>query len=290
MSLFNKKANQDDQIDPISDLPSNVIDGILQNLEIRDLVRTSILSTKWRYMWTSVPALWFEDFFDEYEHLVDPSPVASKIITDVLMFHNGPIYKFILYIPPEYNFKITTAHLNTWVPLLSRRGIKYLELVNHGTHLDQMPYIVLSCKELTYFKFAGFNLSIPPNFSGFKRLLKLHLNSVTFESSALESLISGCPLLEKLRIEYCKGFEYFDFSAPSLKILWLNFDENMESICLKKAKNLIDLTLMAADGWVSGLIKNLPKNMQRFSISSNYYTKVRKQHHYLMYIYYFSVG
>ncbi|WJX83708.1 hypothetical protein P8452_66351 [Trifolium repens] len=31
---------------------------------------------------------------------------------------------------------------------------------------------------------------------------------------------------------------------------------------------------MAADGWVSGLIKNLPKNMQRFSISSNYYTKI----------------
>ncbi|PNX78817.1 F-box/FBD/LRR-repeat protein [Trifolium pratense] len=289
MSQFNKKAHQYDQIDRISDLPSNVIDGILEHLDIRDVVRTSILSTKWRYMWTSVPTLWFDEFFDEYEHdeffyeyehLVDCSPVVSKIITDVLMRHNGTIYHFSLFIPPEYNFKITMEHFDTWVPLLSRKGIKYLELANHGTHLDQMPYIVLSCKELTYFKFAGFNLSIPPNFSGFKRLLKLHFISVTFESRALESLISGCPLLEKLNIEYCNGFEYFDFSAPSLKILSLNFDENVESICLKKAKNLIDLTLIAAEGWVSGLIKSLPKNLQRFSIGSNYNNEVRKQHHY----------
>jgi hypothetical protein len=62
MSLFNKKANQDDHIDGISDLPCNVIDGILEKLNIRDLVRTSILSTKWRYMWTSVPRLEFGDF------------------------------------------------------------------------------------------------------------------------------------------------------------------------------------------------------------------------------------
>ncbi|KAK2416817.1 hypothetical protein QL285_039177 [Trifolium repens] len=34
MSLFKKKLNQDDQIDRISGLPSNVIDSILQNLEI----------------------------------------------------------------------------------------------------------------------------------------------------------------------------------------------------------------------------------------------------------------
>jgi hypothetical protein len=135
---------------------------------------------------------------------------------------------------------------------------------------------------LTEFYLFGFNLSIPPNFSGFKKLLDLTLESVTFrESSALESLISGCPLLEKLRIEFCTGFEYFDFSAPTLKVLFLKFDQNVKSICLKKAKNLIDLTLMFAGDWVSGLIKGLPKNIQRFSIGSCYFdNEVRKQHHY----------
>jgi hypothetical protein len=143
---------------------------------------------------------------------------------------------------------------------------------------------------LTKFDLGGFILSIPPNFSGFKRLVNLKLESVYFESGALESLISGCPLLEKLRIEYCSGFEYFDFSAPTLKVLYLQFNQDVKSICLKKANNLIDLTLISDDDWLSGVVKSLPKNIQRFSIFSYFTKKVRKQHHYKMYIYYFSVG
>ncbi|GAU17947.1 hypothetical protein TSUD_330720 [Trifolium subterraneum] len=275
MSLLNKKGNQDDQIDRISDLPSNVIDGILEHLNIRDVVRTSILSTKWRYMWTSAPRLEFRaKFLEAYEHLYYPSPVVSKIITDVLMRHNGPIYKFLLFIPLYFNFKLTVTHFDMWIPLLSRRAVKHLELVNFETALSHLPYIVFSCKELTKFKLGGFNLSIPPNFSGFKRLLNLKLESVTFESSALESLISGCPLLEKLSIDYCNGFQYFHISAPTLKVLLLEFDKNVKSICLKNAKNLIDLTLMANEGWVSGLIKSLPRNIQRFSIGSSFNKKI----------------
>jgi hypothetical protein len=184
------------------------------------------------------------------------------------------------------NFKTTTEHFDIWVPLLSRRGIKQIKLLDFETALSHLPYIVFSCKELTEFYLFGFNLSIPPNFSGFKKLLDLTLEGVTFrESSALESLISGCPLLEKLRIEYCNGFEYFDFSAPTLKVLVLKFHRNVKSICLKKAKNLIDLTLVTSGGWKSGLIKSLPK-IQKLSIELRFNTKVRKQH-YKLYIFYF---
>jgi hypothetical protein len=129
--------------------------------------------------------------------------------------------------------------------------------------------------ELTYFKFIGFNLSIPPGFCFFKRLLSLHFFSVVFESGALENLISGCPLLEKLSIDLCYGFEYFDFSVPSLKVLLLDFDHNMKSICLKKANNLIDLTLVTTGGWASGLIKSLPI-IQSLNIHFWFDNKVRK--------------
>ncbi|GAU17948.1 hypothetical protein TSUD_330730 [Trifolium subterraneum] len=271
MPVFNKKAKQDDHIDRISNLPSNVTNGILEHLDIRDRVRTSILSTKWRYMWTSVPLLEFdEDFFERYEYLnyLVAARLVAKIITKVLMLHNGPIYKFSLFIPMYFNFKMTLEHLDIWVPLLSMREVKYLELVNASRAFNQMPSIVFSCKKLTNFKVGGYILSIPPNFSGFKRLLTLHLESVKFKPNTLESLISRCPILEKLKIETCNGFEYFDISAPTLKVLWLDFDRNVKSICLKKANNLIDLTLRAMECWESGLIKNLPKNIQRFSIGS----------------------
>jgi hypothetical protein len=290
MTLSNKRTGQDDHIDRISGLPCNVIDGILAHLDIKDLVGTSILSKQWRYKWTKAPRLWFSDeFFEEYEDLDDP--VAYKIITDVLMQHKGPIDKFGLFISYHYRFETTVEHLNTWIPILSR-CIKHLELVNYSyaIRLDQMPYIVLTCKQLAYFKFFRFDLSIPPDFCGFKKLLELHLVFVRFEPGALESLISGCPLLNHLHIASCEDFECFDFAIPTLEVLLIEFNPSMNSICLEKAHNLIDLTLEATRAWVSGLIKSLPKNIKRISIHPPLNNKVRKQQHSKFYIFYFSVG
>ena len=57
-------------MDRISDLPSHLIDFILQRLPLQDVVRTSLLSSKWRYKWTSIPKLDFSnDFFQKCRDL-----------------------------------------------------------------------------------------------------------------------------------------------------------------------------------------------------------------------------
>ncbi|CAL5350016.1 unnamed protein product [Camellia sinensis] len=43
--------------DQISELPRNIIEGILERMSIRDAARTSILSTKWRSIWTTISQL-----------------------------------------------------------------------------------------------------------------------------------------------------------------------------------------------------------------------------------------
>jgi S-adenosylmethionine:tRNA-ribosyltransferase-isomerase (queuine synthetase) len=130
-----------------------------------------------------------------------------------------------------------------------------------------MPSHVFSCQELTEFILFGFNVSVPSNFCGLKKLLVLQLLHNTYEFGALESLIYGCPLLKELSIELFG---------------------DMKSICLKKANNLIDLRLTVNQESVSGLIKSLP-NIQRLTLES-YRDKVRKQHHQYQSIYYGSVG
>jgi hypothetical protein len=232
-------------------------------LNIQELVSTSILSRKWRYMWTSVKyehLSFDEDFFSRFEDLDDPDPEISRIITEVLFLHNGPIYSFVLDIPIFSNILITNEYLTKWILFLSRRGIKDLQLLNHGTfnglpHM-KMPSFVFSCQELTYFQFSGFNLSVPPNLCALKSLLVLHLEWNGYELGSLESLIAGCPLLEKLSM-----------------LLY----RDMKSICLKNAKNLVDLSLTVNRERVAGFIKSLPK-IQRLAIESDS-NKVRKQHH-----------
>ncbi|CAK8543160.1 unnamed protein product [Lathyrus sativus] len=260
MIFLKKKANQNDRI---SDLPSNVIDAILGNLRIRDQVRTSILSKKWRYKWISVPQIYFEeDFFESFIHLDDP--VISQIIAEVVMIRNGPIHKFSVCVSGDCEFNISKEKLNMWIPFMST-DLTHLKLLTYCTPPDehQMPEILFSCKELTYFKFSSFNLSIPPNFCGFKKLLELHLVCVEFETSALESLILGCPFLGKLSIEQCTGCDYLVISSPSLKVLVLTLIYT-KSICLEKANNLIDFSLTTYEGRC--FIKSLPK-IKRFSLT-----------------------
>jgi hypothetical protein len=135
-----KEANRVDHIDRISDLPGNVIDVILKHLNIPELVRTSVLSTKWRYMWKSVPELEFcEDFFSRFKYHDDPDLEISRIITEVLSLHNGPIYKFSLQISYSINFTITTEYLSKWILFLSKRGIKVLDLLGASSLNIKMP-------------------------------------------------------------------------------------------------------------------------------------------------------
>ncbi|XP_027187397.1 F-box/FBD/LRR-repeat protein At1g13570-like isoform X2 [Cicer arietinum] len=279
MPQSKKKADCGDHIDRITDLPCNVIDGILKHLNIRELVGTSILSRKWRYMWISVPQLRFDEEFFYMCELHHQGPEISRIMMKVLMHYSGPLYKFTLCLPSDF---MQIDCLDKLIMFLSTSDIKVLELLNLGveTLSYQMPSYVFSCWELTKFELYGFEVSIPPNFCGLKRLLDLQLHLVTFESGALEKLISGCPSLEKLTISFCSGFECIDFSAPTLKVLRINSEgNNIKTISLKNAKNLIDFTLL--DRWdendetvrASCLIQSLPK-IRRLVMKTYFYYKI----------------
>lgn len=222
-----KKDNHGDHMDRISELPGNVIDCILKHLNVQDLVRTSILSRKWRYMWISVPRIEFEEgFYNLFDDLDDPASEFSRIITEILFLHNGPINEFIIDLPPDSKHKITFGYLNKWILFLSRKDVKYISLDNSAKDHVRTPSNLFSCRGMTYFKLNYFNMSIPPSFCGFKSLLHLHLQFITFESGALESLLPGCPLLEELGIVYCSGYKCIDLSSSTLTELTVSIEES----------------------------------------------------------------
>ncbi|KAJ0643533.1 putative F-box domain, leucine-rich repeat domain superfamily, F-box-like domain superfamily [Helianthus annuus] len=47
-------------VDRISTLPQPILESILSLLPTEEAARTSILSTEWRYKWTTIPNLRFE--------------------------------------------------------------------------------------------------------------------------------------------------------------------------------------------------------------------------------------
>lgn len=77
-----KLKNKCIETDIISKLPDDVLGNIISGLEVEDAVRTSILSSRWKYIWTSINNLRFEShpdldsnidvtlFLDFVEHVI----------------------------------------------------------------------------------------------------------------------------------------------------------------------------------------------------------------------------
>lgn len=91
--------------DVISDLPSNLTEHILICLPPRDAVRTSILSSKWRYKWLTIPRLVFNNQLCSKLKL----PTA---VYQVLQRHKGPMLGFVLYIKDIESSDVTRSSPN----------------------------------------------------------------------------------------------------------------------------------------------------------------------------------
>ncbi|XWS69553.1 hypothetical protein CRYUN_Cryun04dG0188700 [Craigia yunnanensis] len=203
--------------DLISDLPQSIIESILTRLPIRDAVRTSILSSKWRYKWATLTQLVFDEkcvILSNDQCEVEDSLV--KFITRVLFLHQGPIHKF----------QLTTTHwqccpdIDQWLLFLSRNDIKELVLELGEGEWFRAPSCLFNCKKLTRLELFRCEFDIPPSFKGFLCLKSLNLHQVLLSPEAIESLISSCPLLESLALSYFDSLA-LTIRAPNLKYLCL---------------------------------------------------------------------
>ncbi|MFS8030177.1 putative F-box domain, leucine-rich repeat domain superfamily, F-box-like domain superfamily [Helianthus anomalus] len=69
--------------DRLSNLPNDLIHKILSFIDVKYAIRTSALSSRWRYIWTSMPCL---NFSSEGFHSL---PEFSKFVTRVLSTRNN---------------------------------------------------------------------------------------------------------------------------------------------------------------------------------------------------------
>nr|CAB3477510.1 unnamed protein product [Digitaria exilis] len=75
----------DDGVDRISALPDDLCRRIVSRLPIKDVVRTTALSTRWRHVWHSTPLVLYNSHLDPG----DPATRAVAAVNRVLEGHPG---------------------------------------------------------------------------------------------------------------------------------------------------------------------------------------------------------
>lgn len=221
--------------DIISHLPDNVKETILMCLPIQDAVRTSVLSRKWRYIWVKLPQLVFDYTFYKNSFWKTKNELVM-IIYQVLLLHHGPILKFTLSLPKLES----CSEIDQLIYFASKNGTQEFTLrIWTGTY--KLPSSLFSCLQLKHLNLHSCMFKPPPEFKGFSRLLSLELREVVISADILSSLISSCPLLERLTVESSTSFEHLEIAAPNLR--FLRCKGLFSSICFKNTPQLARVSI-----------------------------------------------
>uniref|UniRef100_A0A5B7C4S4 Uncharacterized protein n=1 Tax=Davidia involucrata TaxID=16924 RepID=A0A5B7C4S4_DAVIN len=236
-----------ESLDFISSLPCEILQQIISLIPLKEAVRTSILSTAWRSLWSP-----FQVELDIDSSHITSDEASKKLMQAMAMFlksRTSPeLLKFCLSIPEK------------------EKGLVFFAIkgVEKELCLD-----FSGGKQIT----SNFDLILEPSCPietlSFSSLKTLHLRSVNHLGKNLVStLFSNCQLLESLKLEKCTGLQSIDIkannclqsfividcpnmvsitiSAPSLKSFW--YRGVLPQIQLKTSPQLVDVILNLREG------------------------------------------
>ncbi|KAF8104592.1 hypothetical protein N665_0171s0094 [Sinapis alba] len=187
-------------IDRISELPESLLTQILSYLPTKQSVQTSVLSTRWKNLYLSVPGL-----------DLNCSVVPDEMLLSFLSF----IDKLLEFSPESSLFKVKVKCRYTMIDgfrdrigIMINRRTQHLDVESstydieddnfHYPIVDFMPMNLYTSKTLVYLKLSSSGLR-DPGFVFMPCLRFMNLEEVKWRVH-LEKLLSGCPVLEELTL------------------------------------------------------------------------------------------
>ncbi|KAL7154524.1 hypothetical protein ABFS83_03G007300 [Erythranthe nasuta] len=225
-------------VDMISQLPDDILTSIISRLSLTEAAATSILSTRWRRIWTHTTRLNFPHFEQQrtfsgkYLKYVKEIkfPNYVKFVDHVLDSYNknGILKEFSIHIP-----SLVGANIGKWIEFALARKVEIMDIT--------MLFYFTSTKMLAY----GFPW--PSNMSclkGVKSLKELTLDTVDLRNRDIQLLISNFIFLERLSILQSRELRKVAIVGHlglKLKHLEVSNCRNVESIEICDATSLVSL-------------------------------------------------
>ncbi|KAL5711592.1 hypothetical protein ACHQM5_013860 [Ranunculus cassubicifolius] len=212
----------------ISSLPDGILHHILSHFSTDEVVRLSLLSTRWKYLWTSIPNLDFSDRLvdftfkssDEYLDYHNPKRVQNfQNFVDRVLSHHGTsnIHEFHLDCTGIY----CGSRFETWISTLSKHKLGELVLRVGGDTFTLPNFLAIS-ESLTVLELNNSSDVLVPSSICFPNLKILHFIFVLFHGDKSTQEVSfSFPVLEEFKMFDCNWLEIrtVNIYAPTLKKL-----------------------------------------------------------------------
>ncbi|CAN8325996.1 unnamed protein product [Cochlearia groenlandica] len=244
-------------MDKISQLSDDLLLRILSFVPTKDVVGTSLLSKRWRFLWKLMPIL----EYDDSNHIGDYK-IFSQFVYRSLLSNKAPVLdKFELSVGSE----CPCVDIGLWIDNTVSRRVRDLEIEIRSIKEEfvSMPSSLYNSDTLVALRLIDFVLLNAPLSVCLPSLKILSLECVNYkDDGTLPRLLSGCPNLEDLLVERCEGDTTMNsiIVVPSLQILTL-----IDTCSGKCDRNVIDapslkyITITDNVVYNSRQIENMPK-------------------------------
>ncbi|KAJ1382715.1 Leucine-rich repeat domain superfamily [Sesbania bispinosa] len=244
---------ENDAKDWISDLPDAVLHHILFLLPIKCVAQMSVLSKRWKSLWTTFPDLDFTTLnpfalssknlkFSNLEKFKHPlASTQMDFITQVLSIRDKNSDIRILC----FRARLSFSRLNSLIRSAIRHNVRELDIdVDTAVDTDDyfnFPRCVIGSESLKVLKLkSGFRL--PPSSimrTGFQSLQTLSLSLVIlYHQPSLSDMFSesSFPLLRNLHLDMCFGLKYLHVGCRALEDLSLEKCFQLQGMDISSAK------------------------------------------------------
>ncbi|XP_074318996.1 uncharacterized protein LOC141655881 [Silene latifolia] len=211
--------------DRISELHPDLKHLILKDLTVKEIARTSVLSTQWRHIFRNHPYLIFDHtayYYSRNNQYMNNRTVDEflKTIKRILSTHTGLLDQFVLYVVHKQKSTNTLSLVDQVMSIVPttitklRVNIQFNE--RYAVTITQFP-------ELTYLEIYCCSLKYHPT-TTFLKLTRLHLYALSVPHNLFQPLSRIAPNLERLSFWCCDwpDGDTVTIDAPRLKEFVMN--------------------------------------------------------------------
>lgn len=202
LNMKRSSVSIDGVVDSISHLSDEILHHIFSYIPTKFAIRTSVLSKRWRHVWSETPHLSFE-WLSVSPNSINETLANSYSASKITSFH-------------LCTDLTTEAHcVNTLIKFAMTHNVENLHLEFRNLIMKyKFPdffYTNSSVKQLIVD--AGFNNKMIPRCIVFWTSLRsLSLRNCKLSDESFHKILSGCPILESLRLQFCKSLHSLDLS------------------------------------------------------------------------------
>ncbi|KAL0004258.1 hypothetical protein SO802_011819 [Lithocarpus litseifolius] len=193
-------------VDRLSELPEGILESILSLLTLKEIQRTSILSRRWRYLWTFVARNLVFDYqrlLPLQNNILDVNFRAESGLVNILSFERSRFVSWVNHVLELHQgdtideFRVLfdmdgtfTLEIDNWLLFSLKKCVKKLSLYFKSIWRHHSNSYTLTSQLL-----HGYSLD---------SLTDLSLFFVEVSGEVLDYVLSNCPSIERLRVG-CSG-------------------------------------------------------------------------------------